>query len=133
MKHPLRYFLILLFSIVALLTGGCVYSVDMIEVAKASSDRRKGPLPESEWNAPGFWQRVGDTPPSYIPAGYARSAPRTEKVGTWVVDQRDGKRLFVPNTPVDGKSPGVWMGEARKVTNWPARETTRSTPGIMTL
>jgi len=102
-----------------------------VEAVRAAGDRRAGPEPESVWNRCGFWQRVGHEPPTYIPAGYAKSAPRTVKHGVWVVDQRDGKRLFVPLTPVDGKSPGVWKGEAAKITNWPARDITSTAPGIM--
>jgi len=75
-------------------TSGCVETIDLVEVAKASRDRRAGPLPESEWNRFGFWDRVGNSPPSFIPKGYPRSAPRTEKAGTRVADKWDGKRLF---------------------------------------
>jgi hypothetical protein len=117
----------------AMLLNGCVHHVDLIEVAGAAADRRKGPLPESQWNRPGLWQRVADTPPTYIPVGYPRSAPRTEKEGTWVVDKRDSKRLFVPNTEVNGIGAGVLMGEAIKVTNWPVREMSQTRPGILAL
>jgi hypothetical protein len=108
-----------------------VSSIDFIEMGRAASDRRKGPLPESEWNHSGLWKRAGDSPATYIPAGYALNASRNEKSGTWFVDKRDGKRLFVPNTPVNGISQGVIKGEAIKVTNWPVREVRRTVPGLM--
>lgn len=113
------------------LMNACVYNVDLVEVARAQAERRRGPLPESEWNKSGLWQRVGDSPATYIPRSYARSAPRTENAGSWVVDQRDGKRFFVPKVPLDGMSPGVWMGEAKKNANWPVHETTRVYDGIL--
>ena len=53
--------------------------------------------PESSWNSRGWWRRISSSPPTYIPKGHSSRAPRTEATGTWFVDQRDGKRLFVPN------------------------------------
>lgn len=130
--HPSRTLPCVLAAAAILLTG-CVHQVSLVEVAGAAADHRRGPLPESEWNRPGLWQRVGDAPATYIPTGYPRSAPRTEKAGTWVVDKRDGKRLFVPNPDVNGVGAGVLMGEAIKVTNWPVREISQTVPGIMML
>jgi hypothetical protein len=128
----IRHHLLRLLSVPLIIAvTGCVTSINPIEAVRAANDRRGRPEPESVWNRHGFWQRVGNEPPSYIPSGYAKSAPRTDKHGIWVVDKRDGKRLFVPNTPVDGKSPGVWKGEAAKVTHWPVRELSSTAPGII--
>lgn len=73
------------------------------------------PVAEAEWNHLKIWQRVGDNPTTYIPSGYAANRPRTEHDGTWFVDKRDGKRLFVPDQKVGEWSPGVLAGEAKKV------------------
>jgi hypothetical protein len=70
------------------------------------------PAKESEWNAVGLWKRVGNNPPSYVPAGYSANRARTEREGRWFVDRRDGKRLFVPGA-VEGE---LLTGEAMKVT-----------------
>ena len=74
--------------------------------------------PESVWNANRVWQRVGDHPATYIPRGYSPSAPRGESHGRWFVDERDGKRLFVPNQGAGAMSAGVLRGEAIKSTLW---------------
>lgn len=71
--------------------------------------------PESEWNASGIWQKVSSSPPSYVPRGYASSAPH-QQGGMWYVDKRDGKRLFAPNASFRDILPGVWQGEAKKIT-----------------
>jgi hypothetical protein len=69
-----------------------------------SNERRKGPIPESEWNRNHLWYRVSNQPQIFLPKGYGRHLPRTEQAGTWVIDERDGKRLFVPKEGVDGIS-----------------------------
>ena len=109
----------------------CVTNVDLIEVARGQAERRRGPKPEAVWNQSQLWERVADNPPTYIPTGYGRSTPRTETEGTWVVDERDGKRLFAPNVKVGDLEPGVLRGEARKATTWSPREYTSTAPGIM--
>ncbi|MCX6875520.1 MAG: hypothetical protein NTW21_17185 [Verrucomicrobia bacterium] len=81
-------------------------------------ERRKGPKPEAEWNRLGIWHRIASNPPTYLPVGYAASRPRGERDGTWLVDARDHKRLFVPNEPVNGLSPEVLKAEATKATDW---------------
>ena len=81
-------------------------------------ERKKGVLPESEWNYLKMWRRVGSEPPTYIPDGYSPNLPRTESEGAWVVDKRDGKRLFVPNTKVGIYKPSILLGEATKITEW---------------
>ena len=72
--------------------------------------------PESEWNRYGVWQKVGSSPSSYVSKGYASSAPQSNQGGTWYVDRRDGKRLFAPKTTFRDMLPGVWQGEAKKLT-----------------
>jgi|GEM_PF-6201896 len=57
----------------------------------------KGPGAESRWNKYGWWRRVADDPPTYVPVRYSATAPRTEATGEWFVDPRDGKRMFVPH------------------------------------
>ena len=71
--------------------------------------------PESEWNASGIWQKVSSSPPSYVPRGYASSAAH-QQGGIWYVDKRDGKRLFAPKASFRDIQPGVWQGEAKKIT-----------------
>jgi len=78
----------------------------------------RGPVPESEWNGTRVWRRISDHPPTYLPFGYGSSLPCNERTGTWVVDKRDGKRLFVPNNGVNGYSHAVLMADAQAATNW---------------
>ena len=84
--------LILGFSSCGLPAVGVEYAVHGIRKAT----RSKSPDPESKWNNNGWWRRISDDPPSYIPTNYSATAPRTKASGTWLVDRRDGKRLFVP-------------------------------------
>ena len=91
-------------------------------------ERRKGPIPESEWNQIGIWYRVSDNPLTFLPKGYGRNLPRTEQTGTWVVDERDGKRLFVPKGGVNGFSDRVLLVEAKNATNWKVRPDLKITP-----
>jgi hypothetical protein len=99
--------------------ASCGVFIDAPEYFHSLAKRRSPPLPESEWNALGVWQRVADEPPTYIPKGYPITAPRGVEQGTWLVDQRDGKQLFVPRTKVRELEPGLMLGEARKITNPP--------------
>jgi hypothetical protein len=115
------------------LLGSCVTSIDLVEVARATAEKQRGPAPEAEWNAKGVWQRVADNPATYIPKDYPASAPRGTAEGTWVIDQRDGKRLFVPRAPVGGYPPAVLLGDAKKVTNWQARQITSTQPGVIVM
>jgi hypothetical protein len=115
----------------ALLFSSCSTSVNVIEIARGMKERGGDALPETEWNRKGLWQRVADEPPTYIPTGYSASSPRTETEGTWIVDERDNKRLFVPNEKVGIHTPGVMIGEAKKVTTWTPRDYTTTSPGIM--
>ena len=77
-----------------------------------------GPQPETEWNRTRLWRKIADAPATYIPRAYPVSASRGNSAGKWIVDQRDGKRLFVPRTSVGGLTPGVFEGEALNATNW---------------
>ncbi|MGI9244405.1 MAG: hypothetical protein ACR2RV_26635 [Verrucomicrobiales bacterium] len=95
------------------------YSAGTIpDLIRASKERRAGPLPESEWNRHGLWQRVAEDPAIYIVAGYGVDSPRTADAGNWFEDERDGKRVFVPLESVGEYPPSVLRGEATKVTNW---------------
>lgn len=91
-------------------------------------ERRKGPMPESEWNRNGIWYRVSNHPLTYLPKGYGRNLPRTDQTGTWIVDERDGKRFFVPNGGADDISDRVLLADAKSATNWQYRPSLRITP-----
>lgn len=93
-----------------------------------SIEHRKGPVPESEWNRNHLWYRISDHPAVYLPNGYGRHLPRTEQAGTWVIDQRDGKKLFVPKAGVDGITYRVLLADAKSATNWQARPSLKITP-----
>lgn len=73
------------------------------------------PKPESEWNEMGLWRKVGSAPATYVPKGYV-SSPQDGPSGRWLIDERDGKRLFVPAASHLGYSHQVWESEARKIT-----------------
>ena len=94
--------------------------VALTERAEEASERRelknRKLTPESEWNRYRTWEKVSASPPSYVPRGYASSAPQGDRGGTWYVDARDGKRLFAPHTTFRDCQPGVWHGEAKKIT-----------------
>jgi hypothetical protein len=47
------------------------------------------------------------------------------------VDQRDGKRLFVPNEKVGDMEPGVLKGEAQKISQQSPIIKTYTRPGIL--
>ena len=118
-------------SLLPCLLPSCVTSIDLVEVARGAAERRRGPQPESAWNQLGIWQRVSENPATYIPKGYPSSAPRSTKDGTWVMDERDGKRLFVPKENVGTFEPKVLLGEARKITNWRPRQLNDTQPGVI--
>ncbi len=117
----------------SVLPASCVTSIDMIETTRNIAKRSRGPLPESEWNALGIWRRVADQPTTYIPKDYPITAPRGDREGTWVVDQRDGKRLFVPKAKVGDLEPGVLKGEAQKVCQRPPIINTYTRPGFIVM
>lgn len=54
------------------------------------------PDPEPIWNKYGYWTKISNAPPTYIPTSLSATQSLGEVAGTWHVDQRDGKRLFAP-------------------------------------
>jgi hypothetical protein len=118
--RPLQsFFSVIVFASMALLIASCSNTTGLLPDAfRVMSERRAGPVPESEWNRLEIWQKISDSPPTYIPKDYSRSLPRTESEGVWFVDKRDGKRLFAPNQTVGSYKPGVLRGEAAKITKW---------------
>lgn len=68
------------------------------------------------WNSSGFWRRVSDNPPSWIPRGLPLRMP-SSKSGEWIVDGRDGWRFFVPSKGAGGLSAEAIRAEALKVVN----------------
>lgn len=82
------------------------------------SERRAGPLAESEWNRARIWYRIDEDPATYLPVGYSKHQSRGESEGVWVVDERDGKRFFIPAVGVEGYKRNLLFAEATKVTNW---------------
>jgi hypothetical protein len=85
------------------------------EAVSTTMRRNSTPKPESEWNEMGLWKKTQGDPATYVPKGYA-SSPQDGPRGRWLVDERDGKRLFVPASPHLGYSHQVWESEARKIT-----------------
>jgi hypothetical protein len=77
--------------------------------------RNSTPKPEWEWNELGLWIKTSNDPATYVPKGYA-SSPQDGPRGRWLVDERDGKRLFVPASSHLGYSHQIWEAEARKIT-----------------
>lgn len=73
--------------------------------------------PESQWNALRIWKKASDSPLVYIPSDYPVTAPRSESSGSFFLDKRDGKRLFVPHQFDGSFSPAVLRGEAKKLTD----------------
>ncbi|MCU0779640.1 MAG: hypothetical protein MUF04_00905 [Akkermansiaceae bacterium] len=99
------------------LITSCTHGDGLIpDTARLMAERKAGP-PESVWNSVGIWQKIADSPPTYIPKGYPRSLPRTAAEGVWFQDQRDGKRIFVPNRPVGRYDAEILRHEAAKVTS----------------
>jgi hypothetical protein len=98
----------------AFITRGLCFMASVLLVVSCATR----PKPAEDWNALKIWQQVHSTPPTYVPTGYAARQPRTDRDGTWFTDKRDGKRLFVPNQTVRGMTPGVLVGEAKKVTGY---------------
>lgn len=102
-----------------ILATGCAY--DVTDPVVGVFERMGKPPAEQEWNSTGVWYQVAVAPPVYLPKGYEADRPRTEQAGIWVVDQRDGKRLFVPFNGANGLTYAVLRAEAAKVTNWRPR------------
>ena len=108
-------------AVAVLVLCNCHPTLNPISAYDGIVERRAGVPLESEWNAVGLWQRVGNDPATYIPKGYPAASPRGSNDGAWFDDKRDGKRLFVPNAGVEGVPCNALQGEARKVTNWRIR------------
>ena len=92
------------------------------EIEQRAMRRKQPPEPESVWNHPGYWnspmwRRIGSAPASYVPRGMETATLANVRDGTWHVDTRDGKRLFVPNTGVDGLTPKDHRRRAVEITN----------------
>lgn len=98
-----------------------------------TNEQRHGPAPESEWNREKLWVRISDSPPCYLPRGYPRSHSTGPGDGSWMIDERDGKRLFIPKGGADGFPEAVLRAEARVATHWKIRETLKVTPGALLL
>jgi len=75
------------------------------------------PISEFNWNSGSLWQKIGSNPDTYVPKGYATTAPAEGPRGTWFVDSRNGRRLFAPSTSYNGFSANIWRNEARKITD----------------
>ena len=64
-----------------------------------------------------LWHQVKTCPAAYVPRAWSKTLPVGPARGKWIVDARDATAYFVPNKPCGGLTPGVWEGEARKVTH----------------
>lgn len=105
-----RISLISLLLVVWLLT--CPGCQTIRQAGKATTKFFEGdPTPESEWNRERTWKKISDTPPSYAPYLY-EGTPGAD--GDWLIDERDGKRFFIPKEELDGLSPTVLRAEAYK-------------------
>lgn len=116
-----------------IMLSSCVTSLNLNEVAERAAEHRQGPRPESEWNRLGIWRKIANSPATYIPRDYPISAPRGKADGSWVVDARDGKRLFVPNKKVGDYESAVLSADAKKITNWQSRQIINTVPGIIVM
>ncbi|MEN8774397.1 MAG: hypothetical protein ABF379_06025 [Akkermansiaceae bacterium] len=88
---------------------------------RAKNERKRGVLPESEWNKHKMWKKIGSQPPTYIPFAYPKSSSRSDEEGQWFVDIRkesDGKRIFVPNYTKGPISSTILGIEAKAAVNW---------------
>ncbi len=115
-----RSSIVIVVTICCLGLAGCEVTTSGLipGMVSVQAERKRGPLPESEWNQLEIWQKVNESPPTHIPTGYSPDAPRTEDLANWYVDERDGKRFVVPDQRVGSYSPGVLRGEATKLTDW---------------
>src|SRR6186997_3250162 len=97
--------------------GLFLIGMGIVAAVLLSSCASSTPPPEAEWNRLGLWRKVSSDPATYIPTGYGSDRARGERNGTWFTDHRDGKRLFVPDEPVNGFPVGVLDTEAHKHTD----------------
>jgi hypothetical protein len=91
------------------------------DMASEAVEHAKGPIPESEWNKDNLWYRVSDAPPSYLPKGFSRGRSTGPYAGTWMVDERDGKRLFIPKGGLGDIPEGTFQSVAQYATQWRPR------------
>lgn len=75
------------------------------------------------WNQDGFWTKVSDDPPSWIPSGLPRKMP-SKRSGQWIVDARDGWRFFVPS-----KGSGKFSTEYIRIQAYNAASISTPIPG----
>lgn len=87
-----------------------------------SVEHAQGPIPEAVWNSDGLWYRSDDNPPTYLPKGYSRARSLEAGAGSWMVDERDGKRLFIPKGGVGYIPEGTFRSVARYATRWKPRD-----------
>jgi hypothetical protein len=92
------------------------------EGVSESIEHSKGPIPETVWNEDKLWYRVADSPPTYLPQGYSRDRSLGPSAGSWMVDERDGKRLFIPKGGVGDIPEGTFRSVARYATQWKPRD-----------
>ena len=93
-----------------------------------SIEHAKGPIPEAVWNSDGLWYRSDDHPPTYLPKGYSRERSLGPSAGSWMVDERDGKRLFIPKGGVGDIPEGTFRSVARYATRWQPRDKEMGSP-----
>ncbi|HEX2747960.1 MAG TPA: hypothetical protein VHM91_08180 [Verrucomicrobiales bacterium] len=75
------------------------------------------------WNQDGFWTKVSDDPPSWIPSGLPLKMP-SKRSGRWIVDARDGWRFFVPS-----KGSGKFSTEYIRIQAYNAASISTPIPG----
>ncbi len=66
---------------------------------------------------PEMWRQVKADPPTYVPAAWPAGKSTGLEHGEWLIDPQDGTSHFIPNEELAGIQPGVWKGEAYKITN----------------
>ena len=117
----------------AWMLGSCALEWNGAGPADALAERIH-PAPESKWNVVGVWKRVGDSPPTFLPAGCSASDLLVASRGQWITDQRDGKRFFVPEGGTSDFTESVLLCDAKKHCNPPPALLVRKgriTPGTI--
>ena len=104
-----------------LVSAGCGLAQQAPEIsadlARPALNLVRGSNDERVWNDAGVWVRVADSPKTYLPAGYDPQAPRTDAAGDWVIDEKDGKRFFIPKRGANGYSRDILFAEAWSITH----------------
>lgn len=93
-----------------------------------SIEHAKGPIPEADWNHDKLWYRIADAPPTYLPKGYSRGRSLGPNAGSWMVDKRDGKRIFIPKGGVGDIPEGTYRSVARYATQWQPHDKAMGSP-----